>query len=283
MSHPVVEQPATDYRHSYPPVSDELLSEIVTRILSVGSPLKIVLFGSRARGDHKPDSDIDILIIEESDADIEHLERVYDKALSEIYPERTVLVRSALEVEQWKYVRSYITTEALSQGRILYESSKRLNYAQAAASHQLRVAEEPEYRTAADLARLWFEKGDTDLFVCQVLLERQGAYEMVCFHAQQAVEKYLKGVLALHQQPSEKTHNLPLLVSECLKLLSVPGIEELDLETMTEYAVKPRYDGTFRSSRETAEQAYRLALSVRDMVLARVPVDARPGLDSNAR
>jgi len=32
----------------YPPVTDELLQEGVRRILSAGSPLKIILFGSRA-------------------------------------------------------------------------------------------------------------------------------------------------------------------------------------------------------------------------------------------
>lgn len=51
----------------YPPVTDELLASIVKRVLSVGEPLKIVLFASRARGDNSPDSDIDILIVEESD------------------------------------------------------------------------------------------------------------------------------------------------------------------------------------------------------------------------
>ena len=51
----------------YPPVTDETLQEVVRRILAVGSPLRIVLFGSRARGRARPGSDLDILIVEESD------------------------------------------------------------------------------------------------------------------------------------------------------------------------------------------------------------------------
>ncbi len=40
---------------AYPPVTDELLASIVKRVLSAGNPLKIVLFGSRARGNHRPE------------------------------------------------------------------------------------------------------------------------------------------------------------------------------------------------------------------------------------
>ncbi|MBM3263613.1 MAG: nucleotidyltransferase domain-containing protein [candidate division Zixibacteria bacterium] len=50
----------------YPPLTRALLREIVRRILSIGSPQKIVLFGAHARGDSRPDSDLDILIIEDS-------------------------------------------------------------------------------------------------------------------------------------------------------------------------------------------------------------------------
>lgn len=51
---------------TYPPVTDHLLVEVVRRILTIGSPLKIVLFGSHAKGAARPDSDLDLLIIEES-------------------------------------------------------------------------------------------------------------------------------------------------------------------------------------------------------------------------
>jgi uncharacterized protein len=47
---------------AFPPVTEELLQEVVQRILSAGSPEKIVLFGSWARGQARPNSDLDSLI-----------------------------------------------------------------------------------------------------------------------------------------------------------------------------------------------------------------------------
>ena len=52
---------------TFPPVTDQLLAEAVRRILTVEAPLKVVLFGSHAKGTARADSDLDLLIIEESD------------------------------------------------------------------------------------------------------------------------------------------------------------------------------------------------------------------------
>ena len=51
----------------YPSVTQTLLAEVVNRIRSAGDPLKVVLFGSWARGEAHAESDLDVLVVEESD------------------------------------------------------------------------------------------------------------------------------------------------------------------------------------------------------------------------
>ena len=57
------------------------------------------------------------------------------------------------------------------------------------------------------LVRGWFSKAESDLITARLLLEA-GPYDNACFHAQQAVEKYLKGRLVLGEVPFPLTHDL---------------------------------------------------------------------------
>ncbi len=107
--------------YHYPPVTDELLDEVVHRILSVGAPRKIVLFGSRARGQATPDSDLDLLIIESSDLPRYKRASRYLHALTGVFPEKDVVVWTPDEVEEWVTVPNAFITTALKEGKVLYE------------------------------------------------------------------------------------------------------------------------------------------------------------------
>lgn len=48
-------------------VDEDVLQDIVRRLVAAVDPDRIILFGSRARGDAKPDSDVDLLLIKASD------------------------------------------------------------------------------------------------------------------------------------------------------------------------------------------------------------------------
>jgi predicted nucleotidyltransferase len=110
---------------AFPPVTEELLQEAVQRILSVGSLEKIVLFGSRARGQARPDSDLDLLIIEESDLPRYRRAGRYRMALLGLFPAKDIVVWTPSEVALWRDVPNAFITAILAEGRVLYERSDR--------------------------------------------------------------------------------------------------------------------------------------------------------------
>ena len=101
----------------FPPVTEATLQEVVQRILAVGSPLKIVLFGSRARGQANPASDLDILIVEESELPRYKRPARYLRALVGVFPAKDVVVWTPGEFEAWASVQHAFITTALREGR----------------------------------------------------------------------------------------------------------------------------------------------------------------------
>ena len=108
---------------SYPTVDAELLTEIVRRFLAAGSPQKIVLFGSHARGDARAGSDLDLLVIEDSREPRSRRAARYYVALDGLFPETDIVVWSPIEVTEWSAVPDHFITTALREGRTLHENS----------------------------------------------------------------------------------------------------------------------------------------------------------------
>lgn len=101
------------------------MDEIVDRIVKTIHPQKIVLFGSRARNQARPDSDIDILVIAESDEPRYKRSRVLYGALHNMRTPIDVIVYTPEEVIDWSQVRQAFVTTALREGKVLYENQSR--------------------------------------------------------------------------------------------------------------------------------------------------------------
>ena len=94
-----------------------------------------------------------------------------------------------------------------------------------------------------DLARAYLKLADRDIKALDLLIHSQEIDdETVGFHAQQAVEKCLKAVLALSSIPFRKTHDLQELMDLMLdhSLTLPPNADKLDV--LNPYAVLLRYD-----------------------------------------
>lgn len=102
-------------------VDENLLRVIVDRLVKAIDPDRIVLFGSRAPGDERGDSDLDLLVVKDSD-DPPH-RRVIPayRALTGLGVPKDILWRTPSEIRDWAGVQNYIATRALREGRVLYE------------------------------------------------------------------------------------------------------------------------------------------------------------------
>ena len=97
-------------------VDEATLAEIVRRLVEAIDPDKIILFGSRARGDSHGQSDVDLLIIKS--AEEPHLKqtgRAY-RALWGISVQVDILWYTPEEVDYWSEVKYHIATRATREG-----------------------------------------------------------------------------------------------------------------------------------------------------------------------
>lgn len=93
-----------------------------------------------------------------------------------------------------------------------------------------------------DLAKLYLEKAYDDEVAATALVQMaEVADSIVGFHAQQAIEKCLKAVLAIHEVRVRKTHDLASLGAQVLELgIALPPTLDDALE-LTPYSVLERY------------------------------------------
>ena len=100
---------------------DPILQEIVSRLLEVGEPQKIILFGSHARGEASDESDFDLLVIETSLAPRFRRAARYRRALKDFGHPKDVVVWTPDEVAEWQNVPNAFVTTAIREGIVLYE------------------------------------------------------------------------------------------------------------------------------------------------------------------
>jgi len=97
-----------------------------------------------------------------------------------------------------------------------------------------------------DYVEKWLFRANEDLAVIDRLIQTdlQAYASTICFHAQQAVEKYLKALLAWKGVDFPRTHDVDFLLAECRKVS--PGqFDQIDLKSLTDFGVSIRYPDDF--------------------------------------
>lgn len=106
-------------------IEDErLIREMVDTIVREADPDTVILFGSRARGDARPDSDVDLLIVEPGAFGPQNSRRTETArlylALRKLAMPKDLLIYSRDEFERFKASPQHIVACARQEGVVLH-------------------------------------------------------------------------------------------------------------------------------------------------------------------
>ena len=123
-----------------------------------------------------------------------------------------------------------------------------------------------------DLVRQWFAKAELDYCAAERLVEDpEPLREIIAFHCQQAVEKYLKALLVSLQIEFPKTHDLEELLELLAPVRSEVAAMLEGIEVLSPFGVKIRYPGDFPELLPGQEQTvFDLANRTREAIMAQL-------------
>jgi HEPN domain-containing protein len=240
-----------------PRVPRDLLDPVVDYF----KPQRVILFGSRARGEATRDSDIDLLVIVDDDTPEEKLTWRAGHLAHQSHHAADVFPMRAETFERERAIVNTLAAEAAADGIVVYGSAKG-----------------PPVKTIDPRARWeavedWRGRAEADRRAAELCITAgQPLPGVAAFHCQQAVEKLLKGFLTLAGKRGGKTHSLRRLGA--LAAASLPEIAELvaAAEGWSDWAFEFRYP--LRRGRKPlplpGEDELRRALAVIDELAARL-------------
>ncbi len=231
------------------------------------APLQVILFGSYAYGTPTDDSDVDMLVVM---AMLQSETRRQELDMKRRIPTRFRLdlhVRSPEDIAYRVSHNDWFFREILEKGDVLYENQGALP----PHNGELRLAEKavvPVWEMNGSMNPLTLElvqKAEADYASVKLHLQHlstPGFLDIICFHLQQCIEKYLKAWLQEANIRPPRTHDL----NELLALIAPTHPEwrrwHSDFGAFTKYAVDGRYPAYFATAADVAH-AVRIGDEVR--------------------
>jgi HEPN domain-containing protein/predicted nucleotidyltransferase len=253
-------------------LGDEIARDVVARITGALRPWRIVLFGSRARGGAKEDSDYDVYVEIEA-TDDEALKQV-ERRIHELFRgcdwTLDVKARRRGTIERRRNDPGTLEWDVAREGKLLYADPS----APTALAPADRVREpSPEAPESVDE---WMQAANRDLRHRDLLrsIVRDHFWPEICWLSHQTCEKQLKALLVLRHVRPERTHDLSQLL-HALRAAGVPLTAlDADCELLTEHAITPRYPAGLKLGEEDA----RAASDAADRVIAAIREHLPPRL-----
>ncbi len=132
-------------------------------------------------------------------------------------------------------------------------------------------------RSNLDVARLLLRKAESDLADVRRTLASQGPYDTALFHCQQAVEKYLKALLAANSVIYPKIHDVVELAELAGEFC--PAVRQLpfDVAEFNPFAITIRYDDVDEPvSLTMATEMFAKCSQVLAVIAQTLPEEIRP-------
>ena len=100
-------------------ISEKTLQQIIERIVEVAQPEKIILFGSAAREEMGPNSDVDLLVIKAGVHRLDLAGKIY-RNLHGVGEAVDVVVATPEDVERYRESPALVIAPALKEGKVVY-------------------------------------------------------------------------------------------------------------------------------------------------------------------
>ena len=200
-------------------------------------PDRVILFGSRARGDFTPDSDIDLLIITGSgpvdQQTYQHTSTAAHRKVEELYGGSIDVDLVRMSERAFHYgrrARNHVAGQAVRDG--FEANGDKVTY------------DNPEPTNLPDI-RQRIANAERYLSDLEILAENpRSSQEAIGFHAQQAIENALKGWISALDADYRNTHDLTKLAAIVRQHPAENNTSAGErLAWLTEYAVRYRYAG----------------------------------------